>query len=410
MTRTLAGKVLVINTGSSSVKYQLLAMPQGERLAGGMLESIGSGEASLHHHTAEQAAPAQPMAAPHHSAAMTAVFDRLQADGLLDPASLAAVGHRVVHGGNAFTGPALIDDQLVAQLEAIRHLAPLHNAANLAGIRIARERLPGVPQVAVFDTGFHHDMPPEAHLYALPLALQRKQGIRRYGFHGISHQYVAEAAAAALGRPLAELKLITLHLGNGASACAIRHGRSVDTSMGFTPLEGLVMGTRCGDLDPALPAHLAVHLNLSCDEVERLLNTESGLRGLCGDGDMRAIERRMADGDAEARLAFELFCYRIRKYVGAYHAVLNGIDALVFTAGIGEHSAAVRAAVCDQLDALGIEVDVTRNARVGEATTISPPDARVTVLVVPTDEERQIAAATQQCLTNGNIVLSPTPS
>jgi len=405
MASPAAGTVLVINTGSSSVKYRLLAMPQGRRLAGGLLENIGSDAARLLHRGDGEAAPPRAVAAPDHPAAMRVVFDALESHGLLDPSRLDAVGHRLVHGGQDFTEPTLVDDRVITRLEAIRHLAPLHHAANLAGIRTARERLPGIPQVAVFDTGLHHDMPAAARVYALPLALQRTQGIRRFGFHGISHQYVAGAAAETLGRPLQALKLITLHLGNGASACAIRHGRSIDTSMGFTPLEGLVMGSRCGDLDPALPAYLADRLDLSCGELERLLNTESGLLGLCGDSDMRAIERRMADGDSEAHLAFELFCYRILKYIGAYHAVLNGIDGLVFTAGIGEHSRAVRSRVCRELDALGIVLDETRNAAVGNAPAfISPPDARVAVLVIPTDEERQIAAATLNRLKQGDTV------
>jgi len=400
--------VLVINTGSSSIKYQLLSMPAGERLAHGLLEDIGGSEARLHHTHGTRTEPPLGVTAPDHTAGMEVVFDRLQADGLLDAAhGLMAIGHRVVHGGDRFSAPVLIDDAVIEKLQAIRHLAPLHNVANLTGIRVARQRLPGVPQVAVFDTAFHHAMPAHARHYALPLALQRELGIRRFGFHGLSHQYVAEAAADFLGRPLATLKLISLHLGNGASACAIKDGRSVDTSMGFTPLEGLVMGSRCGDIDPNLPGYIAAQTEVSGAEVERLLNTESGLRGLCGDSDMRRIEQRMADGDADARLAFDLFCYRIRKVIGAYFAALNGIDALIFTAGIGEHSAAVRAAVCTDLDALGITVDAACNAGAGQETTrISPPDARVPVLVVPTDEERQIAVATLNCLTTGTDVLS----
>lgn len=397
-------RVLVINAGSSSIKYRLLMLPGDACLAEGLLEGIGGGEPRLHHRAGDHRPAPLAVDAADHAAALEAVFDRLDADGLLGGArGPTAIAHRVVHGGAAFSAPLPIDDDVIAELDALRELAPLHNGPSLAGIAAARRRLPGLPQVAVFDTGFHHQLPEVARHYALPLALQAAHDIRRYGFHGLSHQYVARAAADHLGRSPADVKLISLHLGNGASACAIDGGRSMDTSMGFTPLEGLVMGSRCGDLDPALPDYIAERLKLSCTEVEHLLNTESGLRGLCGDSDMRRIEQRMADGDPEAELAFELFCYRIRKYIGAYFAVLGGIDALVFTAGIGEHSAAVRAAACDRLDALGIRVDAARNAAEAPGVrTISPPDAGVSVLVVPTDEERQIAAATFDCLTRGS--------
>lgn len=394
------GNILVVNTGSATIKYQLIAMPSGHGLAKGVLENVGSNEARLHHRPESGVPVNHALPAPDHAAGLEAILDRLAAEGWLAPeAGLAAVGHRVVHGGDSFTEPVLIDDQVVTRLSELRHLAPLHNTANLAGIRVARERLPKLPQVAVFDTAFHHDLPPPARHYALPLSLQREQGICRYGFHGISHRYVAEATAEHLGERLADLKLVTLHLGNGASACAIRAGQSIDTSMGFTPLEGLVMGSRCGDLDPALPGHIAQRLGLSAEQLDRLLNQRSGLRGLCGDHDMRRIEQRMAAGDADARLAFDMFCYRVRKYVGAYHAVLNGIDVLVFTAGIGEHSTAVRAAVCDGMDALGITLDAARNSAVAEGITeISPAGAPVRVLVVPTDEELQIARDTAACL------------
>jgi acetate kinase len=374
-------------------------MPAGTRLAQGLLEDIGSDTPRLHH-AVGGAQTSRHLGAPDHEAGLSAIFDLLDDQGLLGGThELAAIGHRVVHGGETFTAPVPIDDAVVARLEAIRHLAPLHNTINLAGIRVARARLPRLPQVAAFDTAFHHDLPAPARHYALPLTLQAEQGIRRYGFHGLSHQFVAGAAAGFLERPPGELKLVTLHLGNGASACAVRGGRSVDTSMGFTPLEGLLMGSRSGDLDPALPGYLAERLGLSATELDRLLNRQSGLLGLCGESDMRRIEQRMAAGDEAARLAFDMFCYRVRKYVGAYHAALNGIDALVFTAGIGEHSAAVRTTVCDGLDALGIAVDTDRNAAVdGGIADISPAAAPVRVLVVPTDEELQIARDTHRCL------------
>ncbi len=398
-------RVLVINAGSSSIKYQLLGMPQGALLAGGQLEGIGA-DARLHHQGGDRAPVVTAITAPDHDAATRVVFDRLQADGLLDgPGKPHAVGHRVVHGGPDHSAPLPIDDTVIAQLDALRALAPLHNGPNLSAIHAARRHLPEVPNVAVFDTAFHHHLPPVARHYALPWALQQAHGIRRYGFHGLSHQYVAQVAADHLGRPLQALKLISLHLGNGASACAIDGGRSIDTSMGFTPLEGLAMGTRSGDLDPALPDHLADRLDLSSAAVVTLLNRDSGLRGLCGDHDMRRIEQRRAAGDPQATLAFELFCYRIRKYVGAYFAALGGAHVLLFTAGIGEHSAAVRAAVCEPLRALGIELDESRNAADSSGIrTISPAGATVAVLVAPTNEARQIASATLDCLNTDNVV------
>jgi acetate kinase len=339
---------------------------------------------------------------------VAAIFALLAEQERLDTSGLGAIGHRVVHGGDEFTEPVLIDEQVVTRVEAVSNLAPLHNLANLAGMRVARELRPDLPQVAVFDTAFHHELPKHARYYALPLGLQRQQHIRRYGFHGVSHHYVAAAAAQWLGRPLEALKLVSLHLGNGASACAILGGHSVDTSMGFTPLEGLVMGSRCGDLDPALPGYIAAQLGLSGEQLDQWLNQQTGLRGLCGESDMRRIEQRRAAGDTDARLAFDMFCYRVRKYIGAYYAVLNGLDVLIFTAGIGEHSAAVRAAVCTGLDRLGIGADPERNTRVASGIAeISLPAAPVRVLVVPTDEELEIARATQACLRKAGIGKAP---
>lgn len=392
--------ILVINTGSSTIKFQLLAMPAETRLAHGLLEGIGEPQARLRYASGRDRPGHRELTIRDHGAGVDALFTLLMENELAVPyGGLQAVGHRVVHGGGEFTGPVRIDDAVMQRLEAVSELAPLHNPVNLAGIRVLRERVPDLPQVAVFDTAFHHALPGVAHHYALPLDLQREHRIRRYGFHGLSHRHVAGAAAQWLNRPLEELKLISLHLGNGASACAIGGGRSLDTSMGFTPLEGLVMGSRCGDLDPALPGYLQQRMALSPADLDDLLNRDSGLRGLCGDHDLRAIERRRAQGDEDARLAFDLFCYRIRKYIGAYFAVLNGLDALIFTAGIGEHSAAVRAAVCAELDALGIAVDAERNGNAGDGITdISANDSPVRVLVVPTDEEREIARAVHECM------------
>ena len=391
--------ILAINSGSSSIKYQAIVLPGGARPVRGVLEGIGSPQARLTHVGADRAPLVRAVEAPDHAAGLDRVFALLADPAYTGRLRLRAVGHRIVHGGGAFSGPVLLDAAAIAELDALRTLAPLHNAANLAGVHAARAHLPETPQVAVFDTAFHHDLPETARLYALPLDLQRRLQSRRYGFHGLSHQAALLAAASRLGRPAETLRLVTLHLGNGASACAIRHGKSVDTSMGYTALEGLVMGSRCGDLDPALPGLIADAGNLTHAQLSDLLNRQSGLLGLCGDNDMRRIEARMAEGDADARRAFDLFCHRVRQYVGAYFAVLNGVDALVFTGGIGEHSAAVRAAVCAELDALGLAVDPARNAAPGEGVrVISPSNAGRKVLIVPADEEGMIARATYDCL------------
>ncbi len=307
-------------------------------------------------------------------------------------AELFAIGHRVVHGGDLFREPAVVDGEVMAAIRGLIPLAPLHNPSNLLGIEAALQRFPGIPQVAVFDTAFHQTLPPAAYRYALPEELYEKHRVRRYGFHGTSHGFVAKEAARHLGRPLEELNLITLHLGNGASVAAIQEGRSIDTSMGMTPLEGLVMGTRCGDLDPAVPFYLIRQMSLAPEKVESLLNKESGLKGLCGCNDMREIQQLASGGDGRARLALDLFCYRIRKYIGAYYAVLGRLDAVVFTGGIGENSGPVRSCVCGGLRHLGIAVDEGRNGAVeGEAAEIQEEGASVRVLVIHTDEELEIA-------------------
>ncbi|MES4905651.1 MULTISPECIES: acetate kinase [unclassified Streptomyces] len=369
-------RVLVLNSGSSSVKYQLLDMADGSRLASGIVERIGEG----------------PVA--DHSAALKQVAEELAARGLgLDSPHLAAVGHRVVHGGTRFTEPTLITDEVVAEIEKLVPLAPLHNPANVTGIKVARALRPDLPQVAVFDTAFHATMPEAAARYAIERETADRYGVRRYGFHGTSHAYVSRATAALLGKDVSEVNTIVLHLGNGASASAVRGGLCVDTSMGLTPLEGLVMGTRSGDLDPAAIFHLARVGGMSVDEIDTLLNKRSGLLGLCGDNDMREIGRRMGEGDPEAQLAFDVYVHRLRKYVGAYTAVLGRVDAIAFTAGVGENSAAVREAAMRGLPAFGIEVDAVRNAvRGASARLISTETSRVAVAVVPTDEELEIAS------------------
>jgi acetate kinase len=369
-------RVLVLNTGSSSVKYRLF---DGDRtLAKGLIERIGE--------------PGSPV--PDHDAALRTVM------GNVDRGGLVAIGHRVVHGGGRFSAPTLIDDDVVTAVEQLVPLAPLHNPANLAGIQVARKLLPDVPQVAVFDTAFHRTLPPAAATYAIDAAVAARQDIHRYGFHGTSHAYVSRRTAVLLDRPVDEVNVITLHLGNGASACAVEGGRSVATSMGLSPLEGLVMGTRSGDIDPTVVFHLHRHAGLDLDQIEDLLNHRGGLVGLCGANDMREVLQRRGAGDPAATLAFDVYCRRIRGYVGAYYALLGRVDAVTFTAGVGENAATVRDAALAGLQRLGIEVDAEQNAA-GEPRerAISPVGAEVAVFVVPTDEELEIASQTRAVVT-----------
>jgi len=318
---------------------------------------------------------------------------------LVDTGELAGIGHRVVHGGEAFQQPVRIDETVIAAIEELIPLAPLHNLANLMGIRVAMEHVPQIPQVAVFDTAFHQSIPEYAYLYALPYTLYEKQKVRRYGFHGTSHSYVARQAALYLNSPMEELNIITLHLGNGASAAAIRGGESIDTSMGLTPLEGLVMGTRSGDLDPAILFYLSRESGLDIDTLDTLLNKESGLKGICGENDMRTISEAAEQGDHQARLALTIFCYRLKKYIGAYMAALGGVDCIVFTGGIGENSAIVRQMSCQGLERLGIRLDEGKNSiRQQDILEIQATDSSVKLLVVPTDEELEIAVLTLQVI------------
>ncbi len=358
-------RVLVLNSGSSSVKYQLVDSDTGERHTAGIVEEVVD-----------------------HALALREVVAAVERLG--EP--VEAIGHRVVHGGDVFSEPVRIDDHVVRVVRELIPLAPLHNPANLAGIEAARTTWPTVPQAAVFDTAFHRTLPPAAYRYAVPASWYEDHGVRRYGFHGTSHDDVSARAADVLGRPRHELDLIVAHLGNGASITAVQHGRSVETSMGLSPLEGLVMGTRSGDVDPAVIGHVAAATERSEADVLADLNRSSGLLGLCGDSDVRRIEARIGAGDPVADLALDVFCHRIRKYVGAYVAVLGGCDALVFTAGIGEHSALVRGRVCAGLEVFGMALDDERNQR--SATVISRDGAKTAVLVVPTDEERAIARRT----------------
>lgn len=357
-------RAFVVNSGSSSIKWELLDPDTGERIRGGIVERIGEGGVD-------------------HAGAMRGILDEL-GDEHPD-----VIGHRVVHGGARFHDATLVDDDVLAAIDELSVLAPLHNPANVLGIRAAREAFPGVPNVAVFDTAFHQTIPPAAYTYAIDTAVAAEHGVRRYGFHGTSYRFVSRRAAEVLGRPLDDLRMILLHLGNGASVCAIDGGRSVDTSMGLTPLEGLVMGTRSGNVDAGILFHLG-RAGLSLAELDTLLNRRSGLAGLGGSNDMRDVLTGVAAGDAASILAFDVYVHRLRHYLGAYLAELGGADAIVFTAGVGENAAPVRAAALAGFEWAGIRLDAERNATRG-ATIISTDDAPVTVLVVPTNEELEIA-------------------
>jgi acetate kinase len=391
----MSDHVLVINAGSSSLKYSVVDARTGEPAATGLVERIGERE-GRHVHRGPAGETGTTRSIPTHEDALRAAIDTFEADGpSLADLDLEAVGHRVVHGGSRFSASALIDDALIAEVTDLVPLAPLHNPANLEGIRVAGRLFPDLPQVAVFDTAFHQTLPPHAYTYAVPTDWLEDHGIRRYGFHGTSHSFVSQEAARLLVRDPSDVNVIVLHLGNGCSASAVRGGRSVETSMGLTPLEGLVMGTRSGDLDPAIPAYLTRELGMSVDEIDHALNSASGLKGLAGENDFRELSRLRASDDERAGLAFDVYCHRIRKYVGAYYAVLGTVDAVVFTAGVGENSADVRAASLDGLERLGISIDPDRNsAPVTGARRISTDDSEVAVLVVPTNEEWQIARET----------------
>jgi acetate kinase len=369
--------VLVINSGSSSLKYQLIQPDSGTSLAHGIVERIG-----------ESSSPVAD-----HDAALRMAFDELSEAGIdLNACGLAAVGHRVVHGGATFYRPTVVDDAVIGELKKLSVLAPLHNPPAVQGIEVARKMLPDVPHIAVFDTAFFHHLPAAAAAYAIDRDLAREWQIRRYGFHGTSHQYVSQQAAAFLGRPLESLNQIVLHLGNGASASAIAAGRAVDTSMGLTPLEGLVMGTRSGDIDAGVVGYLCRVADMTVDEVESMLNQKSGMLGLAGERDFRRLHEMIESGNSSAQLAYNVFIHRLRKYVGAYLAVLGRTDVVSFTAGIGENVAAVRGDALSGLAALGIEIDDQRNSSSAkDARRISTDASPVAVLVVPTNEELAIA-------------------
>ncbi len=399
-------KILVLNSGSSSLKFQLFDLPDLTVPASGLIEQIGDEQSHVRLTYFDSAGTEQTlkqtMPVAEHRQAIMVMADLLRESGAMtDIQELAGIGHRVVHGGESFQEPALIDDTVIAAIEELSPLAPLHNPANLVGIRVAMEHAGTIPQVAVFDTAFHQSIPEHGYLYALPYRLYEEQKVRRYGFHGTSHGYVSRQAAQFLGKPIVELKIISLHLGNGASAAAIRGGKCIDTSMGLTPLEGLIMGTRSGDLDPAILFYLTRETGMNMDDLDGLLNKESGLKGICGENDMRTITELSGQGDKLARLALTMFCYRLKKYIGAYIAALGGVDCIVFTGGIGKNSAIVRQMSCQGLERLGINLDKEQNGvQRNTISEIQAADSLVKILVVPTDEELEIATQSLRVINN----------
>ncbi len=391
-------KILVINSGSSSLKYQLIDTTEGP-LAKGIIEKIGSEDAVFTLEVGKKHFREVMPIGNHNRAveiALTFLLD--QSYGIITCLNeIEAIGHRVVHGGESFRRAVLIDDLVLAKIDEYSLLAPLHNPANVAGIRACAKVMPNVPQVAVFDTAFHQSLPPKAYLYGLPYDYYEKYKIRRYGFHGTSHQYVSQKAAEFLQQPLETLKIISCHLGNGASIAAINSGRVVDTSMGFTPLEGLMMGTRSGSFDPAVVLYLMKHEHLTAPEMDYILNKKSGLLGVSGiSNDFRDIEEAIKTGDQRAILAKDMYVHIVRKTIGSYAAVLNGLDVLIFTAGLGENGITVRAEICAEMDYLGIAIDLDKNNCRAQLADISASKATVKTLIIPTDEEAAIAKETEK--------------
>ena len=391
-------KVLVLNSGSSSIKFELFEMPSEKRQARGLLEKIGEEQSKLTYTIGDSKYTIDQKVADH-GQGLRLIIDALtdqSKGGLKDISEIGAVGHRVVHGGEAFSETVIIDDKVQKAVEEHIQLAPLHNPPNLLGIKVARELLPNVPQVAVFDTAYHQTMPAYAFTYPIPYELYEQLRVRRYGFHGTSHRYVAARAAKILGRKLEETNLITAHLGNGASMTAIQNGKSIDTTMGLTPLEGLIMGTRCGDIEPAIIAFLARVKDMPVAQIDNLLNKKSGMLGVSGlSNDMRSVEQAANEGNTRAALALEMYCYRIKKYVGAYTAAIGNVHALVFTAGVGENSDVVRERVCSNLQNIGYKIDVEKNRGVrGKELDIATADSPIRILIIPTNEELMIAQDT----------------
>lgn len=394
-------KILVINSGSSSLKFQLYDMGQMQTLAVGLIEQIGESRSQTivtfgDNGTAKSVKKNEAVA--DHQDAINIMLTLLKDhDCLADVNELAGIGHRVVHGGEAFYKPILIDDHVCTIIEALSPLAPLHNPANLVGINITRDRAPDVPQVAVFDTAFHQTIPPHSYTYGLPYELYEQERVRRYGFHGTSYSYVVKQAALHLGKNLNDTNFIALHLGNGTSITAIAGGKSIDTSMGMTPVEGLLMGSRCGDIDAGILLYLARETGRSAQDIDDLINKQSGLKGICGENDMRTIIEKSEQGDRRAKLALDVFCYRIKKYIGSYLAILNGVDAIIFTGGIGENASLVRELSCNNMDSLGLIIDPAKNNqrfKDKKPQEIQAKTSAVKILVIPTNEELEIANQT----------------
>ncbi len=397
-------KVLVLNCGSSSIKYQFIDTDLSLALAKGMVERIGMSSAVLTHQPHDREKIKIVGEILDHTIAIEYVIAVLLSKNhgvIKDKNEIDAVGHRVVHGGETFSGSVLITDEVMKALKDNIELAPLHNPPNIKGIQAAKELLKDVPQVGVFDTSFHVGMPPHAYLYGIPYELYKKYKIRRYGFHGTSHRYVSQRAAILLNKPFEQLKIVTAHLGNGCSMAAVCNGKSIDTTMGFTPLEGLLMGTRSGDMDPSVILYIMAKEGLSLSEANTLLNKHSGLIGISGESsDMREIEEAVGEGNKKAKMAFDVFTYRVKKYIGAYAAAMGGLDALVFTGGIGENSILVRKNVCANMEFLGIDFDDELNNNVKGECTITKPDSKVKVFRIPTNEELVIALDTEQIVSN----------
>ncbi len=395
-------KILVINSGSSSIKYKLFDMEKHQAIASGLMERIYDEKGILTHKTCDEKGDKNvniiECSVSNHKEGLKFITTLLvnNKNGVIrNKSEIAAVGHRVVHGGEAFQSSIVITDKVIEAISKNTPLAPLHNPPNLAGIEVATAIFPDSIQVAVFDTAFHHSIPEKAYIYALPYELYKKEQVRRYGFHGTSHAYVSDIAAEYMDSLPENISIITIHLGNGASMAAVKNGKSIDTTMGMTPLEGLVMGTRSGDVDPAIPFYLADYLGMSLAEIDNLLNKKSGLKGICGSNDMREVIERKNNGDTRAKLALDIYTYRIKKYIGAYFAAMGALDAIVFTAGIGENSADVRELCCGGLKCLGIELDSNKNSMSSDTIMeINTNNSRVKILVVPTNEELRIAMET----------------
>lgn len=391
-------KVLVLNCGSSSLKYQLINMENEEVQAIGIVERIGIGDSFIKHEAIGKQKIVIEEDMGNHTKAIKLVLEALvhpEHGAIKSMDEIVAVGHRVVHGGEKFSGSVIITQEVKDALEDCSELAPLHNPPNLMGIYACEEILPNVPMVGVFDTAFHQTMPKSSYIYALPYEYYEKYAIRRYGFHGTSHKYVADRAAVMLGKPLTELKLVTCHLGNGASIAAVDGGKSIDTTMGFTPLEGLAMGTRCGDLDPAIITYIMEKENMSIENLNNLVNKKSGVLGISGiSSDFRDIEGAAAEGNERAQLALDVYYKKVKKYIGAYAAEMGGLDAVIFTAGLGENSSIARKAICGNLEFLGIKIDEEKNDVRGKETVVTTDDSTVKVLLIPTNEELTIARET----------------